>query len=32
LAQEYGFEVLGKRICAIRKNKGKDVMGFLVVL
>lgn len=31
LAQEHGFEVTGKRVCAIRKNKGKDVRGLLVV-
>jgi predicted TPR repeat methyltransferase len=32
LAQDYSFQVLGKCTCAIRKNKGKDVRGLLVVL
>ena len=32
LAKEHGFQVVAKRISPIRKNKGKDVMGYLVIL
>jgi predicted TPR repeat methyltransferase len=32
LAIEHEFHVLAKYTCPIRKNKGKDVMGFLMIL
>jgi len=32
LAGEVGLKICGQRVCTIRKNQGKDVRGYLVVL
>ena len=32
ISLHHGFIILKSKICTIRKNQGKDVMGYLIVL